>query len=311
MMYSSRIVSLLVVLILVSKVQAESTVNQGGQTQSVRHSLIRAGGFGVSLSGGGLRFQPDLMPTALKPGAKPDSFYKSDLKPDTSSAVIAAASPAVDNSDVTPPVVKMVSPVEGSTVSGKVDLTAQASDDRGVAKVEFYFDGAGPSISTSAANPYFSVLDSTRVFNGAHTLTAVAYDFSGNQSSQTIAIFVFNAPPFRAAPFSALDNSDRPPTEMELGEIFAFPNPARGNNVTIHVEAGLAEQVQIRIYDEVGSLIHQAEMFGDPTKGVNNRWSYEYRWDTTGIPPGAYLYAVQATHSRKTVRTLNKFAIVK
>ena len=71
--------------------------------------------------------------------------------------------------DTTPPTVSITSPVDGTAVSAPVTVTADASDNVGVASVEF-FDGA-TSIGGDAAAP-FSV--SWTGSEGSHTLTAVA-----------------------------------------------------------------------------------------------------------------------------------------
>ena len=92
--------------------------------------------------------------------------------------------------DTTPPAVSLTAPANGATVSGTVALSASASDNVGVARVEFYVDGSLLSTATSA--PYTaSWVTST---NGSHTLLAKAYDAAGNLgTSSAIAVTVNNA----------------------------------------------------------------------------------------------------------------------
>ena len=88
----------------------------------------------------------------------------------------AASGFSISNSsiDTTPPV---VSAAESGT-SGTITLSASATDNVGVAKVEFYVDGALKG-SASAA-PFAVLLDSTMLIDGAHVLIAKAYDAANN-----------------------------------------------------------------------------------------------------------------------------------
>ena len=80
-----------------------------------------------------------------------------------------------------PPVVSITYPLSGSTVSGTVSVTVNASDDVGVTRVEFYLDGTLQA--TDNTSPYVWSWNSTQVSNGAHSLTAMAYDAAGNSST--------------------------------------------------------------------------------------------------------------------------------
>lgn len=84
----------------------------------------------------------------------------------------------VGTPDTTAPTASVTSPAAGATVSGSVVVSASASDDRGVARVEFYLDGVLKSTSVSA--PYSWTWDTTAAGNGSHTLSATAYDATGN-----------------------------------------------------------------------------------------------------------------------------------
>ena len=78
-----------------------------------------------------------------------------------------------------------------SGTSGTITLSANASDNVGVSKVEFYVDGALKGSDTSA--PYAIALDSTTLTNASHTLVAKAYDAAGNVgTSSGVAFSVSN-----------------------------------------------------------------------------------------------------------------------
>ncbi|HYU68110.1 MAG TPA: Ig-like domain-containing protein [Burkholderiales bacterium] len=103
--------------------------------------------------------------------------------------------PSPDN---TPPTVSITSPASGATVSGTINVTASASDNRGVADVQFFLDGAPGADDTTA--PYSVPWDTTTASNGSHTLTAVARDAAGNSATSTpVTVTVSNAPPPPAA----------------------------------------------------------------------------------------------------------------
>lgn len=86
--------------------------------------------------------------------------------------------------DVAAPVTAVTSPLAGSTVTGTISVTADATDDRGVTRVEFYLDGALQSTDTSA--PYSWSWNSVTSANGPHDLQSRAYDAAGNSGSSAI-----------------------------------------------------------------------------------------------------------------------------
>ena len=86
--------------------------------------------------------------------------------------------------DTAPPTVSLTSPSPGSTASHVVSLAATASDDVGVQAVEFFLDGS-TSLGVDTTAPYLGEWDSTTASNGAHTLTAVARDAAGNQTTSS------------------------------------------------------------------------------------------------------------------------------
>ncbi|MCU1263519.1 MAG: hypothetical protein JWO80_6404 [Bryobacterales bacterium] len=94
--------------------------------------------------------------------------------------------------DTIPPTVAIASPVAGQTVSGTVTLTATASDNVQVAGVQYKLDGTDLGGEQSSP-PYSLSWSTTGASNGAHTLTAVARDSSGNLgTSAPVTITVAN-----------------------------------------------------------------------------------------------------------------------
>ena len=80
--------------------------------------------------------------------------------------------------DTTPPSVVLGAPSAGATVSGTVTVSASATDDTSVARTEVYLDGA--LLGSVQSGQFSAPWDTTRVTNGAHTLSARAWDPANN-----------------------------------------------------------------------------------------------------------------------------------
>ena len=87
--------------------------------------------------------------------------------------------------DAAPPVVSISSPAGGTTVSGTVTVTANASDDVGVAGVQFLLDGVNLGTEDTTA-PYSVSWNTTTAANGNHTLSARARDAAGSQTTSAL-----------------------------------------------------------------------------------------------------------------------------
>jgi chitodextrinase len=99
---------------------------------------------------------------------------------------------AAPTGDTTKPTVSLTAPANGATVSATTAVTATASDNVGVAGVQFKLDGTNLGAEDTAA-PYSFSWDTTTVNNGSHTMTAVARDAAGNvQTATTITVTVSN-----------------------------------------------------------------------------------------------------------------------
>ena len=97
-----------------------------------------------------------------------------------------------------------------------------------------------------------------------------------------------------------------------MNEVYAYPNPAyNGNRPTIHVECGVAESVEVRIYDVSGDLLHDARIESQPVI-MDNKYAYEYTWNAGGIASGVYVYVVVARKTGENpIKVMKKLAIVK
>jgi hypothetical protein len=98
-----------------------------------------------------------------------------------------------NGADTTPPTVSITSPISGATVSGTITVSAAASDNVGVAGVQFLVDSSSTGAELTAV-PYALSLDTTKLSNGSHSLTAVARDAAGNRTtSSPVTVTASNA----------------------------------------------------------------------------------------------------------------------
>ena len=101
-----------------------------------------------------------------------------------------AINPNLGNPDNTMPDVQITSPAANDVVKGMVTITADATDNVGVAKVEFYADDN--LINTIKQAPYKTQWDSTKADDGTVTLQASADDKAGNNRAHSIKVKVQN-----------------------------------------------------------------------------------------------------------------------
>jgi poly(hydroxyalkanoate) depolymerase family esterase len=110
---------------------------------------------------------------------------------------------ATDNS---PPSVQLTAPADGSTISGSVLLTATASDNAGVSRVELLVDGA--QVGSDATAPYELSWNSATVSDGPHTVTARAVDGAGNTATSARSITTSNGVTGTTVTFSGISAED-------------------------------------------------------------------------------------------------------
>ena len=105
-----------------------------------------------------------------------------------------ATSGGTGSPDTVPPAVSMTSPGMDATLTGTVTLSASASDNVGVASVQFLLDGA-PLGSAITGSSYTMPWDSSSVAAGTHILSAQAKDAAGNTSTAgSVTITTYVAP---------------------------------------------------------------------------------------------------------------------
>jgi len=192
----------------------------------------------------------------------------------TNSTMSASISVTVNNPpppDTTPPSVSLTAPASGSIVSNIITLTASASDNVGVTKVEFYRDGT-TLVGTDTTSPYNVSYDTTTITNGSHDFSAKAYDAVTNSTmSASISVNVNNPPPVDTTPPSV-----------------SLTAPASGNIVsnTITLTASASDNVGVT----------KVEFYRDGTNlvGTATTAPYSASFDTTTITNGPHNFTAKA-----------------
>ncbi|HZH18491.1 MAG TPA: Ig-like domain-containing protein [Archangium sp.] len=108
----------------------------------------------------------------------------------------ATSAGVVVNLDNTPPDVALTSPAQGSWHRGTVELEATASDNQGVARVEFYHGET--LLGTDSTAPYTLSWNTlaTSMDDGANTLEVKAFDLAGNvRTSTEVGVTIDNTAP--------------------------------------------------------------------------------------------------------------------
>ena len=114
--------------------------------------------------------------------------------------------------------------------------------------------------------------------------------------------------PFRAAAVQSADAS------FKAGEVYCFPNPAKKTNPTFNIETGIADKVELNVYDVSGSLVHNTVLTGQPqiiNDGQGPQYAYEFAWDVSKTGSGVYLYSVKAVKGAQVIRKSGKCAVIR
>jgi hypothetical protein len=107
-------------------------------------------------------------------------------------------------------------------------------------------------------------------------------------------------------------------TSFGFKAAYVFPNPVRGQSAaTIRVQPGLADSVEVRVYDLSGRKVHSSSdvrSLGafDDGNGLGAQFTYEHVWDVSGIGSGVYTFSVVARKAGEPdIRKTGKVAVVK
>ena len=223
----------------------------------------------------GVQFKVDGVPLGSEDDAEPFEVSWNTLQASNGSHVLTAVArdgagkeSAVSvtvtvANDATAPALSLTT--SGST-SGSVEIVATATDDVGVAGVQFLVDGINLGAEDVAA-PYEAAWNTLTAANGAHLLTAVARDEAGNKTKVSISVTIAND---RTAP------------------LVAIASPVSGG-----VVAGLVALLA-QATDDTSVAGVQFLLDGAPL-GVEDRAApYEFLWNAAAVPNGAHTLSAVA-----------------
>jgi Big-like domain-containing protein/purple acid phosphatase-like protein len=160
-----------------------------------------------------LEEEPTLAHSATLNGLSPATTYHYRAKSKGAAGLAVASedftfattAPIVDT---TPPTVAIMNPPSGAFVSSTVTVTANASDNVGVAAVQFMLDGIELGAPVTAA-PFLFSWNTVSVADGTHVLAAIARDAAGNSATSVVSVAVSNTPPVIGAPTIGAASPDR------------------------------------------------------------------------------------------------------
>jgi hypothetical protein len=135
-------------------------------------------------------------PTSLSftdSGAAPGTYFYLVTAQDVAQNVSAPSNEAmaIVLADTSAPIVTISTPADQAMVSNTVSIAATASDDVGVAGVQFQIDGAPLGVER-VAPPYSMSWNTKTTANGAHSVSAIARDTAGNRTTATVNVDVSN-----------------------------------------------------------------------------------------------------------------------
>jgi hypothetical protein len=183
-----------------------------------------------------------------------------------------AAKNGTARGDSRKPSVSITSPADGAMYASDqtVSVTAKATDNVGVSRVEFYRNGVLQSTDTAA--PYAHSWSITRTANGSHSWTAKAYDAAGNTAtSAAVSVTVNIGDADTAAPATSIMN----PT---AGTVYTT-----AQNVTVNASAT----------DNVG--VSRVEFYRNGAlQGTDVTSPYTYSWSVNSAVNGSHSWTSKA-----------------
>jgi len=161
--------------------------------------------------------------------------------------------------DQEPPKVKILSPQENDSLTGDINIKSTASDDRGIAYVQFWVDGI--LIRTSYVSPYDFVWHTAKSTIGKHIIDIKAYDVSGNmgEASSSLTLVKPSIPVFQKVNLKIEDG-----TTLD-----------KSTNVSIDIqEKNNIQWIEVHADDRIYQTISDGDLkFNDPGFWINHQFT--------------------------------------
>lgn len=194
------------------------------------------------------------------------------------------------STDITPPTAAITYPLATQIVFDTVTVTVEASDNKGVAMVEFYVDGQLQFTDNQA--PYQFEWNTIPYADGAiHSLYAKVFDLSGNASTTAVSTVTVSS--------TSSDDITAP--------VATLLYPLTGTNVNGVVEI-VADVVDDRMMGYVEFYI-DGQLLSTDTQSSDGTWSFS--WDATSYADGLahtiYLKAYDAAGNSSSTPIITVF----
>lgn len=221
----------------------------------------------------------------------------------TRSAEVVATTPAPP--DTIDPAVSLTAPLNTAVVKGLITISANATDNVGVAGVRFLLDGSALGSEDTTA-PYAQPWDTTTASEGSHSLKARARDAAGNVAeSAAVTVTVKNTVRFvAAADYGRTADTDKVLARMKthfqtdsiafhlgVGDLSyglngqesswcSYMRAGIGNGVPFVLLAGNHEDDR-RLNGFIGNFIAVPDCFPDPVSAIGD-YGAQYWFDYAG-----------------------------
>lgn len=249
-------------------------------TPDLDNLISHAFGYGYKLTGAPdyLKVGTDIFNTAVAEGYA-GAHKQFDQQFRSSGLFVGYVGTASAPPDTTAPTVAVTSPTAGQSVSGTITATASATDNVGVAGVQFLMDGQTYGVEDASA-PYAVSVDTRSFSNGSHTISARARDAAGNvRVSSAITVTVNNTSADTTAP------------------TVAVTSPAAGQSVAGSITATASAT------DNVGVSGVQFLVDGQAFGAEDTAAPYSVAVNTTSLTNGNHTIAARARDASGNVRT--------
>ncbi|MCW5619758.1 MAG: S8 family serine peptidase, partial [Burkholderiales bacterium] len=192
----------------------------------------------------------------------------------------SAARTVTVSNDKTAPTVSISSPAAGSTLSGTVSVSMNASDNKGVTRVDLLVDGK--VVASDTTSPYTISWNTTTVANGSRTLQAKAYDAAGNVGSS-------------ASRSVTVSNDKTAPT-------VSITSPAAGSTLsgTVSVSMNASDNKAVTRVD----LLVDGKVVGSDTTSP-----YAISWNTAAVANGSHTLQAKAYDAAGNVGSSSSMSV--
>ncbi|OGY26408.1 MAG: hypothetical protein A2Z42_04560 [Candidatus Woykebacteria bacterium RBG_19FT_COMBO_43_10] len=181
--------------------------------------------------------------------------------------------------DIEAPTVNPLTPENSAIVSGDVNISATASDNVAVTKVEFLIDGVLKYTDTT--EPYGFTWDSTKASDGSHTITYKAYDPGNRSNAKNRTVTVDNTVP-----------------------TVSITGPFGGS-----VVSGTAT-ITATASDSTSGVVKVEFLVNGVVKWQDTTSPYTYSWTTTSVSDGSHSIVAKAYDAAGNLSSVSADVIV-